>query len=447
MGEKSEPKLLYDSVHKLVPFENTDSDRLLLSLIDTKEFQRLRRIKQLGFSETVFPGATHSRFAHSIGVAHIAREFLNRIDLITGKPTSKGTKVVVLAAALLHDLGHGPFSHAFEKVTRVHHEKRTRQIVLDRSTEVHRALSNHDRRLPDLVADFWAQDLKNKQTPKYLAHIVSSQLDADRFDYLMRDSYATGVDYGEFDYRWLLTHLSLDGNKGRLQLSNKALLAAEAYIFARYHMHKTVYFHKTTRGAEVMFRLLLRRFVFLIDDRGIERTKRLVPAAPPAFIVAFTKKENDLKDFLALDDHSVSEFCKSAAKSKDSILKQLASGLLDRRYFKSCDLTGMEAPKIAEFQNEITTLLEKRKFSTQWNWASDSPGDTPYKAYDPDSEKENTQIYVEDAFGVPREISKLSKPVVQLREAYAMHRFYFPENLRDEIMQIKDRTIQGTHNA
>ncbi len=85
---------------------------------------------------------------------------------------------------------------------------------------------------------------------------------------------------------------------------------------------------------------------------------------------------------MALDDHSVSEFCKSAAKSRDSVLKQLASGLLDRRYFKSCDLTGMEAPKIAEFQNEITTLLEKKKLSMQWNWASDSPGDTPYKAYD-----------------------------------------------------------------
>jgi HD superfamily phosphohydrolase len=208
MGNNSEPILLYDSVHKLIPFENTDSDKLLLSLINTREFQRLRRIKQLGFSETVFPGATHSRFAHSVGVAHIAREFLSRIDVITGKPITKDTKIVVLAAALLHDLGHGPFSHAFEKVTRIHHEQRTRQIVLDDSTEVHRTLSNHDKQLPELVAGFWAQDLRKGKMPKYLAHIVSSQLDADRFDYLMRDSYATGVNYGEFDYRWLLTHLS-----------------------------------------------------------------------------------------------------------------------------------------------------------------------------------------------------------------------------------------------
>jgi uncharacterized protein len=442
-----EPTLLYDSIHKLVPFENTDSDRLLLSLINTREFQRLRRIKQLGFSESVFPGATHSRFAHSVGVAHIAREFLSRIETITGKSTPKETRAVVLAAALLHDLGHGPFSHAFEKVTRVHHETRTRQIILDSSTEVHRKLSTYDKALPDLIADFWARGLTKKKTPKFLAHIISSQLDSDRFDYLMRDSYATGVDYGEFDYRWLLTHLSLNEKAGRLQLSNKALLAAEAYIFARYHMYKTVYFHKTTRAAEVMFRLLLKRFVFLINERGAKRATKLVPAAPPAFVVAFTKKDSDLKEFLALDDHSVSEFCKSATKSRDSVLRQLASGLLDRRYFKSCDLTGMEAPKIAEFQNEITTLMEKKKLSMRWNWASDSPGDTPYKAYDPDSEKENTQIYVEDSFGVPREISKLSKPVAQLREAYAMHRFYFPESLRNEIMQIHDRTIQGTNNA
>jgi HD superfamily phosphohydrolase len=229
-------------------------------------------------------------------------------------------------------------------------------------------------------------------------------------------------------------------------LSSKALLAAEAYIFARYHMYKTVYFHKTTRAAEVMFKLLLRRFMFLIEDRGIKAAQKLVPAVPPATIAAFVNK-NQLTDFLALDDHSISEFCKSAARSRDIILKQLASGLLDRRYFKSCDLTGMEAPKIAEFQSEITTLLEGKKLSMQWNWASDSPGDTPYKAYDPDSEKENTQIYVEDTFGTPNEISKLSKPVAELREAYAMHRFYFPEVLRGEIMQIMERVIKGTNHA
>jgi len=119
------PKLLHDSIHHLIPFEESDCDRLLLALINTREFQRLRRIKQLGFSETVFPGANHSRFAHCIGVLQMARVFLNRLRVLSKAVDDHAFKVVT-CAALLHDLGHGPFSHAFEKVTKDDHEKRTR---------------------------------------------------------------------------------------------------------------------------------------------------------------------------------------------------------------------------------------------------------------------------------------------------------------------------------
>jgi len=139
------PRVIRDPVHDIVPFEDTPCDRLLLVLINTREFQRLRRIRQLGMSEMVFPGANHSRFAHSIGVMHVARRILERVETVRGqkKKLEEEQKTAVLAAALLHDIGHGPFSHAFEKVAGQKHEARTLEIILDRKTEVGKSLRKH----------------------------------------------------------------------------------------------------------------------------------------------------------------------------------------------------------------------------------------------------------------------------------------------------------------
>jgi uncharacterized protein len=184
-------------------------------------------------------------------------------------------------------------------------------------------------------------------------------MDADRFDYLLRDSYAAGVDYGEFDYRWLLTHIGVDETKARLQLSKKALFAAEAYIFARNHMYKAVYFHKTTRAAEVMFKLLLQRFSELARGRSIEEVLAVVPDAPKAFVRAFTEPMS-FKHCLALDDHSITEFCKAASNAEDQTLKELASVLLHRKYLKAYDVTGANPEKLAHFKDQVNDLLTRK---------------------------------------------------------------------------------------
>jgi HD superfamily phosphohydrolase len=116
--------------------------------------------------------------------------------------------------------------------------------------------------------------------PSFFAQVVSSQLDADRFDYLLRDSYAAGVDYGEFDHLWLIAHLHVDEEHSRLYLGSKALLAAEAYMFARYHMYRTVHFHKTTRAAEGMLRLLFQRYSSLVSGKSFAEANAIVPNAP-----------------------------------------------------------------------------------------------------------------------------------------------------------------------
>src|SRR5687768_15353876 len=209
------PKIILDPIHRLIPFQDTPEDRLFLRLINTREFQRLRRIKQLGMSDYVFPGANHSRLAHSIGVMHTARLIFERLEAVNGSRYSPWDRAAVLAAALLHDIGHGPFSHAFEKVTGENHEKRTQEIILG-DTEVCRTLRAYDSKLPELIAPLFGDGGTSKGPmlrPEFAA-IVSSQLDADRFDYLLRDSHATGTSYGDFDLHWLIQHLFLDGDRG-----------------------------------------------------------------------------------------------------------------------------------------------------------------------------------------------------------------------------------------
>jgi uncharacterized protein len=435
------PKIIRDPVHDIIPFQETPCDKLLLRLIETAEFQRLRRIKQLGMSELVFPGANHNRFAHSLGVMNMARRFLRTLDRESG-PLPEEQRIAVLTASLLHDVGHGPFSHTFEKVTDESHEARTVQIIQDPDTQVHRCLSDFDAQLPQKLAAFFDEDLEGSERatliPPHLTQVVSSQLDADRFDYLLRDSYATGTQYGEFDANWLLQHLHLDDGKKRFYLSHKGVIAAEAYVFARYHMYKTVYFHKTTRAAEVMLRLLFKRFKELLM---VKKTKtKVVPNAPPAVVAAFSGPMS-LGQYLLLDDYAISEFLKSCKSSTDLILSHLASGILDRRLYKAVDASDAASGDVGQFTSRVTEVLHKEKLNPDYSFVSDRPGDTAYKPYDPDSDKPATQIYVQTTLGQIKELSTESRTVQQLREPYVLLRYYFPKSLRTRIDPIANVTL------
>ncbi len=372
----------------------------------------------------------------------MARLFLNRLNLVRSQAIDDDTRKIVLCAALLHDLGHGPFSHAFEKVTKDSHESRTREIVEDEETDVHRALAANDPKLPRAIADFWRGGSVSA-VPGFLTHVISSQLDADRFDYLLRDSYAAGVDYGEFDHLWLISHLHVDEEHSRLYLSSKALLATEAYIFARYHMYRTVYFHKTTRAAEVMLRLLFQRYKALVEGKTLEEASEMVPGSPTEVIKAFSSSQLSLHDYLGLDDHSISQFCKACEMCKDAVLQNLGSGLLHRRYLKAIDATGRGPAAVSKFTIEATKLLENKGYDISF-LADDIPSDTPYKMYDPDSEAPmNTQIYIENQDGKQVEISTLSEPVHELRKKYALARFYVPADVRDDIASIANKTLRS----
>src|SRR5262249_25958056 len=159
------PKVFRDPIHNLIAFENTPCDRLLLDLINTREVQRLRRIQQLGMSDLVFPGANHSRFAHSLGVLHTARLFLDQLQHVQGNALPEDHRTFILAAALLHDVGHGPFSHVFEQVTGQRHEAFTRAIIHSEATEVHQRLSAFDPNMPEQLSQFFDEDADEELLP------------------------------------------------------------------------------------------------------------------------------------------------------------------------------------------------------------------------------------------------------------------------------------------
>lgn len=449
---KSWPKVFRDPVHNLIAFDDTPADRLLLDLINTREMQRLRRIKQIGMTELVFPGANHSRFAHSLGVLHTARQFLRQFERVLGRPFPPEQSAYLLAAALLHDVGHGPFSHAFEQVTGQWHEVYTHAVVADPATEVHQRLRAFDPTLPDRLARFFEADGADGEGPRdtdvlplacdlppYLAHVVSSQLDADRCDYLLRDSHATGTNYGDFDLTWMLAQLRPDPTGRRFYLTRKGIAAAETYLFARFHMYRTVYFHKTSRAAEVMLKLLFQRLKELIDTRP-------PPGAfPPALLQAFSGRI-DLPTYLAVDDHTITEMMKACAAAADPVLRRLADGLLTRRLYKALDVSGLVggAAARAAFDARVRQRQTDLGLDPRYCFIEDAASDTPYEPYEPDVDRPAEQIFVEDAAGRIVEISTLSEAIGQLRKTYTVVRYYVPPEFRDELVRIAADTLGGT---
>jgi HD superfamily phosphohydrolase len=212
---RSVPKTqrIRDPVHDLIVFDDNETDQIAWRLLNAREFQRLRRIRQLGFSDLVYPGATHSRLAHCIGVYHTARRL---IQIITSRLSPEDRRperaLIVQLGALLHDIGHGPFSHAFEHAVKGRtHVEWGAQIILG-ETEVNGILREIDPQLPQEIANL----LREEQPKDIYSAVVSSQFDADRLDYLRRDRLMTGVEFGHLDIEWIFDCLQV----GRITLGD-----------------------------------------------------------------------------------------------------------------------------------------------------------------------------------------------------------------------------------
>ena len=232
----------------------------LVPLLDAEDFQRLRDISQLGHVLLVYPGARHSRFEHSLGVFHLTGQFLRNL-LRSGSPPGIDLQdvKVLLAASLLHDIGHYPFSHLLEEMQMffVDHETRGRQIVEDPATEVHAALlkAGIDPGRVANVIDYKADAAEVPDSDLRLAHILSGTLDPDKIDYLLRDARYCGVPFGESVNRdRLIESITFDPESQRPAITHKGVSAVEALIFTNYLMYRNVYWHHAVRSANAMFK-------------------------------------------------------------------------------------------------------------------------------------------------------------------------------------------------
>jgi uncharacterized protein len=382
--------ILRDAVHGLVSFE-ADEELVIPRLMDTPEVQRLRRIRQLGVASVAFPGAEHTRFAHAIGAAFVMKRLLARLRQIHGElpfwqqVTSERAQDA-LAAAFLHDVGHGPLSHLFEDAIpgTAHHEEWTEKIILDPSTGVHQVLISIDPHMPERVAAL----VRGEHPLPYLARAVSGTLDVDRCDYLLRDAHSTGVRYGVFDLEWLLRSLrfqpveprSVPAPAGMAQAPGlaidgaKGLPAIEAFILARLFMFQQVYLHKATRSAEWMIRTVLGRASALIAEgqrlpgtpRGIELSAH---GAPPS-----------LQDYLELDDAVLSVAMHAWESSNDVGLADLCRRARVRNLFKTYELFGEQAlPDGREHALEVARdVARKANLDPDLYVALDVAADTPF---------------------------------------------------------------------
>ena len=355
-----------DPIHDLIEFgapataDQHQLEHVLWKVINTRPFQRLRRVKQLGFSELVFPGATHTRFAHSIGVFHTARKLTAAIERSVGGVGYNPHKCrVAMAAAMVHDLGHGMFSHAFEGVMRslgrtdTKHERVSQRMI--RETDIAELLNQITPSFAEEVAALVAI----KPPRDFYDAIVASQFDADRLDYMQRDRMMTGVGSGAADVEWLLRNLEVEnvpiasdddagGSVQTLVLGPKAYHVAESYVLALFHLYPIVYFHKATRGAEKVFEALILRVFQLVREDHAGKTG--LPGNHP--LITFAAAMENLDRILDLDDTTFWGALPMLAEAEVPEVRRFAMQLRDRNLLRCIDIGSMAAEELPPERRE-----------------------------------------------------------------------------------------------
>ena len=400
------PRTYRDPIHREITLNERDSvEALLIKLIDTKELQRLRWIRQLGTSWFTFHGAEASRFQHSLGAMHVARLMLNQClqDLDLEPDTEISYRAAVMSAALLHDIGHGPFSHSCEKIIKTSHEVWTRKLILAADSQVNQCLRAFDEKLPELVV----QILDKTYPRKFLCNIVSSQIDCDRFDYLLRDSYYTGTAYGQFDLQRVISSISVNTEHDCLVVrGEKGMLAVEDYLYARYSMYLQVYQHKKCLATDSLLQKLFKRVKILV------RNKRITYLENELYSWVMSPDTLSTKDFLKIDDTYVLHHIKHWVDERDYILKDLARRFIERDIFKAYKVSDAAA-----LDTEIASLsegLRKRGLEPEYYIDVMKIASSPYSFYNPDRSNYSKAIFVENNDGTLSEISELSHVVSAL---------------------------------
>lgn len=383
-------KIINDPVYGFLRFP----EPFLIQVIDHPWFQRLRNIKQMGMAYLVYPGATHSRFQHSMGACYLMKMAIEELrikDIEITDEEALGAQIAIL----LHDIGHGPYSHALEHslVAGVKHERLSYIIMQQLNKEFGGRL------------DCAIEIFKQTHPKKYLNQLVSSQLDVDRMDYLNRDSFYTGVSEGVIGYDRILQMLTVRDNQ--LMVEEKGVHSVEKFIIARRLMYWQVYLHKTVLGSEMLLINILKRAKNLASD-GV---KLFATPALSYFLynkVKGTDLENDqekLALYCSLDDNDILTSIKVWAQHEDKILSRLCNMILKRKLYKVLLTSESIDQQLADKKAELKEKLNLSEEELSYYVISGTTSNNTYNIND-----ERIQIARKD--GSTKDISEIDNPIV-----------------------------------
>ena len=384
-------------------------DDLALKVISHPYFQRMRRIKHLGLADYVYPGATHTRFSHMLGVYHLSVKFLRKFKEM-GEVITKDDWDTIRFAALLHDIGHTSLSHALEfTLLPFRHEEIGIAIIETKFKEI------LGEGLVKGILDIFQRDCE-----PFKYQLIEGQMDVDRLDYLRRDAYYCGVDYGLIDVERLIQSSKLFKTpRGReFVITLKGIFAAESYIIARYLMYWSVYYHKTNIGFQaILFSLFKRVKDILSDGENI-----FIPEPLRGCINAKDPYEA-AEHLLYIDDPLIFYTISEWQREKDKVLSDLSKRIINRVRFKAVEIKG----DFLERYKELEDRCKRVGFDPHYYIVERTPKDVAYTPYDPDAE-ESIKVEVE---GSLRELSSvLPTDTLKSLSREVMKRFLFvPEEV------------------
>lgn len=420
----SKGKIIRDAVHGDIFIPER-----FIRIIDAPEFQRLRRIKQLSVANTVFPSADHTRFSHSIGCFYVMKKMVEHFESFFKDlkiAISREEKDTALLAALLHDIGHGPFSHAYEYIhpdpqKNISHEDWTTRIITDKNSQIYiRIVENFGKRIPQKVANHIQiqRDIKNKEQKKFeiekvdlssvLSSLISSQLDADRIDYLVRDSFHAGVTFGKIDISRIISSLAVTvyQDKYYVCIPEKYMEDIESYLLARYHMQKVVYYHEFKVQMEQIIKKIFRKAYDL-------NKKNELDFCPSAIKKVFSSEELSVQDYIDLDDSTFICAFQEWSKSKDKTLSALCRTALFRDKAKRIEALDNSIEAYTSFKKDVCALfsaydypITEEEINNQFFWVEKIDKFSAYKV-----NKEN--IWIQRSNGVVIDLSQVSKIIMR----------------------------------
>ncbi|NJE43808.1 HD domain-containing protein [Massilimicrobiota sp. SW1139] len=406
--ELNEKRVIRDAIHDYIHVDHL----IIWRLINSKEMQRLRRIKQLGGTYQVFQSAEHSRFVHSLGVYQVVRRMLETECLTNA--LSDYDKLCVMCAGLLHDIGHGPFSHSFEGVFEENHEDMTVRMILEES-EVHDILVSLYKQLPQDVASI----IQHTHPNRILIQMVSSQLDADRMDYLLRDSYMSGTTYGHFDMSRILRTMRI--RDGKIVYKESGVQAIENYILARYHMYWQVYYHPTARSYEHLLQSIFQRVKDLYYDGYVFQTHL-------HYLIPMLEHHFQVRDFVDLDEAVILYYFKEFTREKDFILSDLSSRFLNRHLFKYKQL------KSQKDLMSIKAIAQAKGYHPDYYIVSDNQKQIPYLHYGESGELSEIEILDSEGCLSPLPMkSEIVSAILNSKRFKSDQKVFFPKEIKDEL--------------